>query len=82
MEKLWYLEKAPSSVVFLLDLAGGKVVILIEPDSDNSLNSFFLKLLVVDIPVATINQTAYSMEQNLSFPTGTVSRYLVKIRFR
>jgi len=69
-----YLENAPSSVVFPLDLAGGKAVISIEPDPDNSPAPFLLKPLVGDIPAAAIDHTTYSMGQNLSFPTGTVSR--------
>lgn len=69
-----YLINAPSGLTFPTDLAGGTAVISIEPDPDNSPNPFLLKPLVGDIPVAAIDHTTYSMGQNLSFPTGTVSR--------
>lgn len=69
-----YLINAPSGLTFPTDLAGGKAVISIEPDPDNSPNPFLLKPLVGDIPVTAIDHTTYSMGQNLSFPTGTVSR--------
>lgn len=69
-----FLVNAPSGLTFPLDLAGGNAVISIEPDPDNSPNPFLLKPLVGDIPAAAIDHTTYSMGQNLSFPTGTVSR--------
>ncbi|RXP55129.1 anti-sigma factor [Lutibacter sp. HS1-25] len=69
-----YLVNAPAGLTFPTDLAGGKAVISIEPVPDNSPNPFLLKPLVGDIPVSAIDHTTYSMGQNLSFPTGTVSR--------
>lgn len=69
-----YLVNAPAGLTFPLNLAGGKAVISIEPDPDNSPNPFLLKPLVADIPVNAIDHTTYSLGKNLSFPTGTVSR--------
>jgi len=69
-----YLVNAPAGLTFPTNLAGGKAVISIEPVPDNSPNPFLLKPLVGDIPVSAIDHTTYSMGQNLSFPTGTVSR--------
>ena len=69
-----YLVNAPSGLMFPTDIAGGTAVISIEPDPDNSAGPFTLKPLVHGIPVAAIDHTVYDMDQNLSFPTGTVTR--------
>lgn len=69
-----YLLNAPSGFTFPLDLAGGKAVISIEPDPDNSPNPFLLKPLVADIPADALDHTTYGMGQNLNFPVGTASR--------
>jgi len=69
-----YLINAPSGLTFPTDLAGGKAVISIEPDPDNSATPFLLKPLVGDIPANATDHTNYNMTQNLSFPTGTFSR--------
>ena len=69
-----YLVNAPVGLVFPLDLAGGKAVISIEPDPDNSPVPFLLKPLVGDIPVGATDHLTYDMSQNLNFPTGTVNR--------
>ena len=69
-----YLMNAPSGLTFPTDLAGGKAVISVEPDPDNSPAPFTLKPLVGDIPAGATDHTPYQMGQNLSFPTGTVSR--------
>jgi hypothetical protein len=69
-----YLVNAPTGFTFPVDLAGGKAVISIEPDPDNSPNPFLLKPLVGDIPVNALDHTTYDLGQNLNFPSGTVSR--------
>jgi hypothetical protein len=69
-----YLMNAPAGLTFPVNLAGGKAVISIEPDPDNSPNPFLLKPLVADIPANAIDHTTYSLGKNLSFPIGTVSR--------
>ncbi|WP_456379353.1 anti-sigma factor [Lutibacter sp.] len=69
-----FLMNAPSGLTFPTDITGGKAVISIEPDPDNSPNPFLLKPLVGDIPTNAIDHTTYSMNQNLNFPTGTVTR--------
>jgi len=69
-----YLVNAPSGFIFPLDLAGGKAVISIEPDPDNSPAPFSLKPLVGDIPANAGDHITYNLSQNLNFPTGTVSR--------
>jgi hypothetical protein len=69
-----YLINAPMNIMFPLDLAGGKAVISIEPDPDNSSAPFLLKPLVGDIPVNATDHMTYNLGQNLNFPTGTVSR--------
>jgi len=69
-----FLVNSPSGFTFPIDLAGGKAVISIEPDPDNSPNPFLLKPLVGDIPANALDHTTYDLGQNLNFPTGTVSR--------
>lgn len=69
-----YLLNPPTNLSFPVDLAGGKAVISIEPDPDNSDAPFLLKPLVGDIPAGAIDHTTYNMGQNLNFPTGSVSR--------
>lgn len=70
-----YLTNAPSGMTFPLDLSGGKAVISIEPDPDNSPMPFTLKPLVGVIPNPATDHTVYTMNANLgSFPSGTVTR--------
>jgi len=69
-----YLVNAPSGLTFPLDLSGGKAVISIEPDPDNSPAPFLLKPLVGDIPANAADHVTYDLGQNLNFPTGTVIR--------
>ena len=65
---------APSGLTFQTDLAGGTVVISIEPDPDNSAMPFVLEPLVGSISANATDHTTYDMSQNLSsFPTGTAS---------
>ncbi len=59
---------------FPTDIAGGMAVISVEPYPDNSPNPFTLKPLVQPIPASAVDHTVYEMGQNLSFPTGTVTR--------
>lgn len=69
-----YLVNAPLGLTFPVDLSGGKAVISIEPEPDNSPDPFLLKPLVGDIPVNAIDHTTYSLGQNLNFPTGSFTR--------
>lgn len=69
-----YLMNAPSGLTFPTDIAGGMAVISIEPYPDNSPNPFTLKPLVHPIPASAVDHTVYDMGQNLTFPTGTVTR--------
>lgn len=70
-----FLVNAPSNLTFPTDISGGKAVISIEPDPDNSPLPFTLKPLVGDIPAMAAVHTTYSLGQNLgSFPAGSVSR--------
>lgn len=69
-----FLMNAPSGLNFPTDIAGGKAVISIEPSPDNSEAPFTLKPLVHDIPASAVDHTVYNMMQNLSFPSGSVSR--------
>ena len=69
-----FIMNAPSGLSFPTDLAGGTAVISIEPVPDNSAAPFLLKPLVGPIPANAVDHTNYPMNQNLSFPTGTVSR--------
>lgn len=69
-----FLQNAPSGLSFPTDIAGGTAVISVEPFPDNSPHPFILKPLVHQIPAAAVDHMVYDMGQNLSFPTGTVSR--------
>jgi hypothetical protein len=70
-----FLMNAPSGLSFPTDISGGKAVISIEPDPDNSTSPFTLKPLVGDIPMNATDHTNYAMSTNLSsFPTGIVTR--------
>ena len=69
-----FLFNAPSGLSFPTDLAGGTAVISIEPDPDNSPGPFTLKPLVHGIPADAVDHVTFDMDQNLNFPTGTVSR--------
>ena len=69
-----FLMHAPMGLNFPTDIAGGTAVISVEPYPDNSPNPFTLKPLVHNIPASAVDHTVYDMGQNLSFPTGTVTR--------
>ena len=69
-----FLMNAPAGLNFPTDIAGGMAVISVEPYPDNSPNPFTLKPLVQPIPASAVDHTVYEMGQNLSFPTGTVTR--------
>ena len=70
-----FLMSAPAGLTFPTDISGGKAVITIEPDPDNSATPFTLKPLVGDVPMNASDHTNYGMDTNLpSFPTGTATR--------
>ncbi|HHO55692.1 MAG TPA: hypothetical protein ENK21_04840 [Trueperaceae bacterium] len=64
-----YVLNAPKGLSFPTNIAGGKAVISIEPAMDDSPKPFALKPLVGDIPANATDHKAYSMGQNLNFPT-------------
>lgn len=69
-----FLNNAPSGLSFPTNIAGGTAVISVEPFPDNSPNPFTLKPLVHQISASAVDHMVYDMEQNLSFPSGTISR--------
>lgn len=71
-----FLMNAPTGLTFPTDLSGGKVVISIEPNPDNSPNPFLLKPLLADISSSVMAETVYDMNNiiNSNAPTGTASR--------
>ena len=71
-----FLLNAPSGLTFPVDLSGGKVVISVEPDPDNSPAPFLLKPLVADLADPATDHTLYPMSNNASAsnPVGTASR--------
>lgn len=69
-----FLMNAPSGLSFPTDIRGGTAVISVEPYPDNSPMPFTLKPLVHAIPSGAMDHTVYDMGQNLSLPTGMVSR--------
>jgi hypothetical protein len=69
-----FLENAPDGLTFPTDIAGGTAVISIEPNPDNNAGPFTLKPLVHGIDAMATDHLTYIMDQNLNFPTGTVSK--------
>jgi len=70
-----FLTAAPAGLSFPTDISGGKAVISIEPEPDNSPMPFTLKPLVATIPMNATDHTPYDLNMNLdSFPSGSVSR--------
>ncbi len=69
-----FLLNAPAGLTFPTDIAGGKAVISIEPEPDNSPMPFAFKPLVGDIPANATDHVNYDMAQNLNFASGTVTR--------
>jgi hypothetical protein len=69
-----FLKNAPDGLSFPTDIAGGTAVISIEPDPDNSAGPFTLKPLVHAILADAVDHVTYDLDQNLNFPTGTVTR--------
>ena len=69
-----FLKNAPSPLNFPTDIAGGTAVISIEPSPDNNPGPFTLKPLVHGIPDMATDHMVYNMDQNLSFPSGTVTK--------
>ncbi len=70
-----FVGNAPSGLSFPTNLAGGTMVISIEPAVDNSPAPFGLKPLVGMVPTDAADHFTYDMDNNASsFPTGTVTR--------
>ncbi|WP_309718216.1 hypothetical protein [Armatimonas sp.] len=67
-----FLRNAPAGLTFPADVRGGKAVISIEPDSDDSPLPFELKPLVGDIPAAAVDHTNLPLGNNASvFPSAS-----------
>lgn len=69
-----FLLNAPNGLNFPVDLSGGLAVISIEPVPDNSTHPFALKPLLSTIPTDAVEHSVYPLNQNLKFPSGTVSK--------
>jgi hypothetical protein len=68
-----FLRNAPTGLTFPTDVRGGKAVISIEPDSDDSPLPFELKPLVGDIAATAVDHTNLPLTNNASvFPSATV----------
>ncbi|MCF8308498.1 MAG: hypothetical protein K9I68_05760 [Bacteroidales bacterium] len=67
-----FVMDAPDGLTFPTDLSGGKVVVSIEPDPDNSPKPFAFKPLIGDVPMDATDHTVYGMMSNVNnnFPTG------------
>jgi hypothetical protein len=70
------LMNAPSGYIFPTNLQGGRFVITVEPNPDNSTSPFFLKPLSGMAPSNAMDHTNYPMDNNASTndPTGTAMR--------
>ena len=67
-----FLRNAPAGLTFPTDVRGGKAVVSIEPDSDDSPAPFELKPLVGDIPAAAVDHTNLPLGNNASvFPSAS-----------
>lgn len=67
-----FLRNAPSGLTFPTDVRGGKAVISIEPDSDDSPAPFELKPLVGDIPADALDHVNLPLGNNASvFPSAS-----------
>ena len=69
-----FVSNAPAGLSFPTSILGGTAVISVEPVPDNSAAPFTLKPLVGAIDASSDVHTTYSLGQNLTFPTGTVTR--------
>jgi hypothetical protein len=67
---------APSGYTFPTDLRGGKFVITVEPNPDNSPSPFFIKPLLGTAPLDAMDHTNYPMDNiaSMNEPTGTATR--------
>lgn len=66
-----FLVRAPSGFTFPTNLAGGKVVISVEPQPDDSPAPFTLKPLLGPISASAVDHVTYNMNLNIvGFPTG------------
>lgn len=68
-----FLNNAPEGLTFPIDITGATTFISIEPVPDNSSEPFMLKPLIDQIP-STGGESTYSLDRNLVFPTGTITR--------
>ncbi len=70
-----YVTNAPAGHSFPTDLAGGVVVVSIEPYPDDSPAPFLLKPLAAMVPANATDHTTYMMMNKANmFPTGTVTK--------
>lgn len=70
------LMNAPPGYTFPTDLRGGKFVITVEPNPDNSTSPFFIKPLLGTAPSDAMDHTNYPMDNiaSMNSPTGTATR--------
>jgi hypothetical protein len=71
-----FLSNAPTGLTFPTDVRGGKAVISIEPDSDDSPAPFELKPLIADIPATAVDHTNLTLGNNASAFPGASARLL------
>ena len=67
---------APSGYTFPTNLQGGKFVITVEPNPDNSPSPFFIKPLLGTAPSDAMDHTNYPMDNiaSMNQPSGTATR--------
>ncbi|MFK7824814.1 MAG: hypothetical protein AB8G05_11690 [Oligoflexales bacterium] len=68
-----FINNAPDGVSFPLNPQGGKLVISLEPDPDDSQEPFQLKPLISDVSSDAISNTIYSMANTASEHVNNVS---------
>ncbi len=70
-----FLANAPAGLNFPTNLSGGKAVISVEPDPDNSPLPFTIKPLAADIPSPAMDHTTYVLSHPMDhLPGGMASR--------
>jgi len=69
-----FVQNAPLGLMFPTNLSGGKVVVSIEPNPDNSPAPFLYKPLAADVSADATDHMLYAMMNNVSgsFPAGNV----------
>lgn len=68
-----FLSDAPEGFTFPVNLRGGKVVVSIEPDPDDSPAPFAFKPLVGDVPTDAVSPTVYDLANEAASNTTNVT---------